>query len=484
MKSSQDVAQRAITSVGWQTLSNVGRILVSLVRTTVLARWLPVDVFGIYALAHSWAVLSGEVANFGMGGAFLHRAPETEDEEEAAAIHFTLKTLFTLGWATLMAMGALLFAKATIRTALLVLTATEAGVHLTHTPKLILYRRVVHRRLALLELLGSVSITIVSVGLAWRGSTLWALLAMDIVLMVVRIIMLYVWRPVWRPRLAWSPSKVRYFLRFGQRNFLAHLLARALDRVDDLWTGLWLGNVALGFYSRAYEFATYPYKVLSRSINVVTTGTYAELEGDRVALSKAFFRTNAFLVRSGFFLGGLMVLAAPEFIRLVLGEKWLPMLTPFRLMLVFTLLNPIKNTIANLFTAVGEPERVAKARGMQLAVLIVGLFSLGLSFGITGVALAVDIMLAAGIGLLLWWSRIHVDFSLKRLFLAPGMALSVGVLLSLELTARLGLDHSDWFTGLIKIGTLSICYSIVLLLLEGRQIFNIALLVTDQLKQR
>jgi O-antigen/teichoic acid export membrane protein len=469
MERSQDVAQRTVMSIGWQTLSNLGRIIVSFVRTTLLARWLPVEVFGIYGFAHAWAVLSGEVANFGIGGAFLHRTTETEDEEQAAAIHFTLKILFTLGWATLMVVGTLLFAKESIRTALLVLTATEAGVHLTQTPQMILHRRVVHRRLALLELVGSISITVASVGLAWRGATLWALLAMDVALLGVRVIMLYIWRPVWQPRLAWSPSAVRYFLRFGRHNFLAHLLARALDRVDDLWTGLWLGDLSLGFYSKAYEFATYPSKIVSRSINVVSTGTYAELKGDRLRLSKAFFRTNALLVRSSFFLGGLMVLAAPEFVSIVLGERWLPMVPPFRLMLVFTLLDPIKNTIANLFTALGEPERVAKARGLQLAVLIAGLFSLGLSFGITGVALAVDVMLVAGIGLLLWWSRIHVDFSLRWLFFAPTLALFLGILLSLGINGLLAAGGSDWLTGFVKAIVFSLVYGIVLMTFEFRQ---------------
>ncbi len=470
---SQDIAQRTIASVTWQAISNLGRILVSFVRTMLLARWLPVEVFGIYGFAHSWAVLSGEVANFGIGGAFLHRTKETEDEERAAAIHFTLKILFTLGWASLMIIGALLFAEGSARMALLVLTATEAGVHLTQTPQMILHRRVVHRRLALLELIGSVSITLASVGLAWQGATLWALLAMDVVLLGVRVIMLYVWCPVWRPRLAWSPTAVRYFLRFGRHNFLAHLLARALDRVDDLWTGLWLGDLSLGFYSKAYEFATYPSKIVSRSINVVSTGTYAELEGDRLRLSKAFFRTNALLVRSGFFLGGLMVLTAPEFVRIVLGERWLLMVTPFRLMLVFTLLDPIKNTIANLFTAVGEPERVAKARGLQLAVLVGGLFSLGLPFGITGVALAVDIMLVVGIGLLLWWTRLHVDFSLKWLFLAPSLALLLGILLSLGASSVLEAEGSDWLMGSVKAIVFSLAYGIVLLVFEFRQTIRV-----------
>lgn len=466
----QDVAKRTITSVTWQTISNIGRIPLGFIRTTLLARWLPVEVFGIYSFAHAWVILSGEVANFGMGGAFMHRAPETEDEEDAAAIHFTLKLLLTTGWAMIMLLGTLLFAEKDTQNALLILTITQAGIHLTQTPQLILYRRVVHRRLALLELISSLLITLISVFLAWQGAELWALLAMDIVLLVLRVIMLYGWRPVWRPHLTWSPTTVRYYFNFGRHNFLAHLLAKALDRIDDLWTGIWLGDSSLGFYSRSYEFSTYPRKILSRSINAVATGTYAELKHDRLRLSRAFFRINAFLIRSGFFLGGLMALTAPEFIRLILGEKWLPMLTSFRLMLIFTLLDPIKVTLANLFTAIGEPEQVARARGLQLLVLVLGLFILGPWLEASGVALSVDIMLVVGIAILIRQARAHVDFSLRRLFLAPGSALLLGILFPLGINALWSVEMNDWLSGSFKIIIFSVIYGLLLVIFEYHQL--------------
>jgi O-antigen/teichoic acid export membrane protein len=396
------LAHRSVTSVTWNVAASLIAVGVLFVRSVLLARLVPVYVFGIYALAGSIVGLTVIVPNFGMGGAFLHRAPETADEQQAACVHFTLKLMFTVVWASLLVLGAFLFTSGETRTALLLLTATTAGIELAQTPRLILTRRVVHRRLALMQILKVVLTTLVAVGLAWRGEALWALLAANVVSLALTIVALYVWRPVWRPRMVWSPAVMRYFLRFGSRNFPAVALMRALDRIDDLWTGLFLGKTPLGYYSRAYTFATYPRKVLAAPVNMVAGGTYAELKGDRKRLSRAFFRTNAFMVRSGFFLAGLLALIAPEFIGLLLGAKWLPMLDAFRLMLVYTMLDPMKITVGNLFIAVGKPGHVARARAVQLAVLVGGLFLLGLPLGITGVALAADGMLVVGMAILLW----------------------------------------------------------------------------------
>ena len=464
------LAKRSVTSAAWNIVINSARVIVLIVRSILLARLLPVEVFGIYALAMSVVTLSSVFPVFGMWGAFLHRAPESQDEELLAAVHFTLKGLFTLVWAAVLLCAGLVFASGETRVALILLTLVYGGFHLTQTPRLILTRRVVHRRMALLQLVDVILSTAVALVLAWKGATLWALLATDIITLVVTIFGLYIWRPVWTPRLAWSAPVVRYLLSFGSRTFVADLLMRALDRVDDLWTGVCLGETNLGFYSRAYTFATYPRFILAKPINSVAGGTYAELKGDRLRLSRAFFRTNAFLVRSGFLLGGLLALVAPEFIRLALGAKWLPMLTAFRLMLVYTLFDPIKITVADALTASGAPDKVIRARVVQLVVLLAGLVGLGPWLGISGVALSVDAMLIVGIALLLWQVRAYVDYSFTRLFLVPGLALLSAIALASAAVAIPGLGHSDWITGAVKIGVYSSVYLGIVLLMEWHEI--------------
>jgi O-antigen/teichoic acid export membrane protein len=252
----------------------------------------------------------------------------------------------------------------------------------------------------------------------------------------------------------------------------AHVLTEALDNVDDIWTGTYLGATALGFYSRAFTFATYPRRILAFPVSAVAGGTYAELKGDRLRLSRAFFRTNALLVRSGFLLGGLLGLVAPEFIHLFLGDKWLPMLSAFWLMLIFTLLDPIKATVSSLFTVIGRPEQVVKSRVVQLAVMAAGLYLLGSYWNINGVALTVNVTLLLGMGWLLWKAREHVDYSPRRLFAVPAIGLAAGLLIA-GLSARFAsplISHSEpaWITAGVKIVTFSTIYALILLLLERR----------------
>ncbi len=463
---SSSLGQRTVSSVAWTATSSLAGVGVLFARSVLLARMLPVDVFGVYAGATAVVALTAILPTFGMGAAFLHRAPETLDEDRAAAVHFGMKAAFTLAWAAVLVLAALGLTSGDMRVAIIVLTLTRAGVELTQTAQLILTRRVMHRRLAMIQLVDTLLTTVAALSLAWRGAGLWALLTTDIVGMLLSIVGLYVWQPVWRIRLAWEPAIARYFLRFGSRNVLAGTLLVALDKVDDLWTQIYLGATALGYYSRAFTFATYPRKILAAPVNQVTGGTYAELKHDRLRLSQAFFRANALLVRTGFLLAGLLALIAPEFIRLLLGERWLPMLQAFRLMLVYTLFDPMKLTISDLFLAAGRPDLVVRVRGLQLVVLVLGLFALGPRLGIAGVALAVDAMLVVGIALMLWQARAYVQFSVRRLFAAPAVALLVGLGLALAILSLLGAGAGDWVTGTVKAVAFLVGYGAILLMLE------------------
>jgi O-antigen/teichoic acid export membrane protein len=456
------------------------QVAVGLVRSILLTRLVPVQAFGIYAFAGSIVSLTKVLPNFGMVAALVHRSPETADEDLAAGVHFTLQSIFSAVWVAGLVAAAFIFSEGQNRIALLALATLTAATSLTQPAQAILIRRVEHRRLALLQLTDILVSATAAILFAWRGIGLWALLITDVVTFATSYLFLYLWRPAWRPKLKWVPPIIRYFLRYGIRNVTAQGLLQALNEVDDLWTGAFLGNVALGFYSRAYAFATYPRMILATAVNKVAGGTYAELKGQRKRLSQAFFRANALLIRSGFLLAGLLFATAPELVTVMLGKEWLPMLDAFRLMLVFTLLDPIKITVSDLFLAIGLPGDVVRVRAIQLVVLILTLFALGPSLGIMGVAIAVDSMLLVGMAILLVRAREHVDFSARRLFLAPVLGLALGLWLSLAATNIQAVAASDWLMGVIKAAIFATVFGAVLLATERREILTMIGFVIQQ----
>jgi len=466
------LSQRSVRSVKWNTVATIMGFPVGFIQTVLLARLLPVEYFGVFAAVTSIIGLSSIFFEFGLSNAFIHRSPETEDEQKAVAVFFTLYLALNTIWLIVMVAYGSLALAGLQRYVLIPMVFANFLTRITNPPRVLLIRRVQHRRLAVLDLITGVSSAIISISIAWFTRSIWALMISTVLTLLWSVLGLYVWKPVWKPRLAWDPSVVRYYFSFGARSLVNNVADGILDNSDNLWTSRYLGNVILGYYSRAFKFAIYPRILLSTPVNQVALGTYAELKYDRQRMSKAFFQTNFFLSRAGFLIAGCLVVIAPNFIRLLIGARWLPMLDAFRLMLVFALLDPIKVTISGVLMAVGKPERITIVRFAQITTLIVGLFVLGIRYEISGVALAMDLMIIVGTVLLLIFVRPFVDFSLWRLFGLPVIGLLVGFVIYGLVYNLIPVHLSDWLAIIIKTGLFCLGYLSVLFLLEREQLLQ------------
>jgi O-antigen/teichoic acid export membrane protein len=467
-----NLARRSLTSLTWNTFASLVTLPISFTQTVFLARLLPVEYFGIFGGLTAIINLSYPIFEFGLSAAVLHRAPETEDEEKAIAIFFTLRLIFSTLWALFLMIFAWLALDGQRQMVFLAMTVAAWAMYTSVAGQVLLIRRVQHRRLAIADIIQTVVVFLATLWIAYFTGSIYALVIAPAIQAVINWILFFYYRPVWRPRLLWETAAVRYFLSFGSKVMGGVTISVALDYLDDLWTSIYLGDRALGFYSRAYRFATYPRLILSEPVNSVSTGIYAELKFDRRRLSQAFYQVNALLLRSGFLMAGWLTLIAPQFIHLFLGDKWLPMLDAFRLMLLYAMLSPIRNTVSNVLIAVGKPEQASLSRLVQLIALIIGLFALGPGLGIRGVALAVDFMLVVGLVSLFMYVRRYVDFSFRSLFVPPSAALIIGLGAGMLFNYIFSPPSSDWWSLIIQSLIFFICYIASLLVVEGKDLYQ------------
>jgi len=97
------------------------------------------------------------------------------------------------------------------------------------------------------------------------------------------------------------------------------------------------------------------------------------------------------------------------------------------------------------------------------------------------VALAMNIMLVVGVGILLWQARAYVGFSPLRLFAIPGLALVIGMTLARSAIALPGFMGSHWRTGLTKTVVFTVIYGTILFVSERRNIFEMVRILGDSL---
>lgn len=458
------VQYRAVVGAGYTAFSSIITLVVGFTRSIFLARLLLPEDFGVITFALFFTSLIGSLTNFGFRQAFIHSDPE--DEQRAANAMFLVDITIAVAQLFLVFLLQPVFTRLypqyqLLPKILLIFFAAYIIGAATGTPLAILERHLAYRRIALLNIIISITITIATVVMAFAGMGVWALVAEVILSRVVMFVGLFFIRPPWRFQGQVEWNFIRRFTRFGLSISITHILGFLIDQFDDFWTGASLGKAPLGYYSKAYEYARYPRRVLSDPIVSVVFPTFSRLKHDRQELSQAFARSFGVLIRLGFLVSITMYLTAAELVQVAIGPKWLPMVNTYRLMIVYTLIDPLISIAAMLFIAVGKPGVTTTIRLLQMLVFVPGVILLGNRFGIDGVAIAADIMVVLGFIFVIIQSTRYVDFSMKQLFLAPVVAFLVAGLSVSGIAATVLTHSSPLWSLIIKGGVSALVYGLI-----------------------
>ncbi|MGC9357705.1 MAG: lipopolysaccharide biosynthesis protein [Anaerolineae bacterium] len=481
----RQLASKVLTSSTFNISSSAITLVLGFTRSVVLARLLLPEHFGIMALAMFFMNLAARIQGFGFDSALIHRQA---DRDEVISTHFVLRASLgvVLVVVALIAAPFLGYAypeQPGLGQIVIAIAVLEMIKCFNATPRVLLSKELNFKRLAFLDVMSSVAAFAVAVPLAWGGAGVWSLVGEQASGVLVRVLGLWVFKRPWKISLKIDRELVKWYFRFGAYNFLSANLNFLLDRFDDFWTGTFLGSTALGFYSKAYEFAHYPRRVIASPVTSVFFSTFAKLQHDRERLSKAFFRVSSLVIRVGFLFAGTFALITPEFIKIFLGNQWAPMAFTFQLMLLYTLFDPLLVIASNLTTAVGEPQALTKVKLLQMVFFVPAVALLGHFFGIDGVAVAADLMLILGIVIILPRVRHYVDFSALRMMGYPTLGLILALAITLLVERQLHLPNAILVL-ISKAMVMSIVYGIILFAFEREQVFNSLRLVASLLPRR
>lgn len=466
-----NVARQAVGGSLYSIAASVVTLSLGFVRAVVMARLLLPEHFGVTTLALFYLNLASQLRAIGVDNALIHRK---DPDDDVLATYFTMRmgqiAVSVILLLTLIPLLSRLHPDfPLLPTVLLAYTGIGIVKGFNTVQTTILSKRMAFRQLALTDVISSITMTVVGPGLALLGFGVWSIVAELGSGMISRAISVWVFYRAWRPRLGWHIQIARWFWNYGTKIWVSANVTFLLDRFDDWWIGAYLGSNPLGFYSRAYEFARYPRKAIANPVLSVFYPAFAHLQDDRQRLSRAFFRPTSLMVRAGALLSLILILIAPEFVELLLGERWLPMVLTFQLMIAYTLLDPLVVAASNLLAAVGHPGMIARTRIIQALVFIPAVAVLGPRFNIEGVAIAADLMVFVGALLLFRHTRKIVDYSHRTLWFWP----VIGILLTGGLTIALApllQGYSLWVALASKVVFIASVYLGLLWLTERRQL--------------
>lgn len=332
MQNSKLIIKKAIKQGTWFGFLKFLSQIISWVITIAIARILSPADYGLMAMA---TILTGYVMIFselGFGAAIIQKESITDDELSSVF-------WFIISFGALLSVIAFILSYPTAiifdDKRLIPITQVASVLFIINAilivPNRLLDRNVEFIKSGVIEFM-SVFISGISMFImAKKGYGVWTLILGHIIRSSTMVFLCFILTR-WRPLLHYKYSEVVPFLKFGLFVAGSRSFMYIYQKSDRYFAGRAFGVTLTGYYSFALQLASIPTDKIVSLIQRVSFPVFSKLKDSHEQLAESYLRivkSIAFIVFPIYF-GG--ILFADEIVSVVLGEKWAPIIYPFKML--------------------------------------------------------------------------------------------------------------------------------------------------------
>ena len=409
MLDSLNLKEKTISGVRWTGLNRGVQSGSTLLITVILARLLQPEDFGLIAIATIFIILIGFLTEFGSGSAIVH-SQELGQKEMSSIFWFTLLVgvMTTVTGVLIAPLVSLFFGEIRLGPILMVLSFSFFFTSLYIVQQSILIKRLDFKYLYVVRIVCIVLSGSLAIILAYKGYGVWSLVGGMLVEDMLTAILLWFsgrWFPSWHFR--WG--EVRSILKFSM-NYLGYNIVNFLsERVPHILIGKFLGTEALGFFTIAQRLIAFPVESSSVMANSVLFPVFSKIQTENIRIRELYLQAMKHI---GFIVLPLMIgisITAPELIRVVFGEKWMPAIFLLQLLSFAGIIQTFIATNGVLYLSKGKTDIQFHMSLLLLFVTAASVY-IGLMWGIQGATISY-----AAASVVIFYPLLSVPYSLVGL---------------------------------------------------------------------
>lgn len=443
--------------IAWAAVERWGAQIIGLLSLLLLARLLKPEAFGLIAMAAVFVAFIEALIDQGMAEAIIQRQVlEPEHLDSAFWLNASMGVILCLVGVASAGLVANMMHEPVLKPVIQLLSITFVFGGLKGVQESLLRRSLAFRSLALRTLVGHGLGGIVAVTMALQGYGVWSLVGLELTRRGAATLVLW-WATRWRPGFRVSWPHLREMIPFGLNVMGFRLMNFLNSRGDDLVIGYFLGPVALGFYTVAYQLIRQVERFISGVSTQVAFPAFAKLQHDPEQMRAAFYNVTSFtsLLALPLFLG--FSILAPELVNVVFGPPWRQSTEIMQILAFIGLLHVMYSFNNNVLMALGRPDWRLQINIFN-AVTNLLVFALAVRWGIRAVAIAYVVRgyVFSPIAILAVRKLIHIDLRTYLRGFAPALKAALvmsAVLLTVKaLTQSLAIDSRIMLPVLVLTG--------------------------------
>jgi lipopolysaccharide exporter len=328
------------------------------VQITILARLLTPGDFGLMAIVMMVVGYAQTFTDMGISNAVIHHQ-DTSSEQ-----------LSSLYWLNIFAGIAVFF---------LTVASTPLAANLFHEPRLyrliplaaviflivpfgqefqlLLQKKLQFRSLAIIEISSSAAGAIAAIFAGIKGLGVVSLIVGQLSsALLATIIYLVIGLRNWRPDLRFRYREVEKYVAFGLFQLGNQTLNFVNARADQIMIAAFVGPVALGYYSMAWNLTILPVSKINPILTRVAFPLFAKFQHDQKMLKRGYMKLIWLLTTINAPISIGSAITAPLLVSFLYGPAWTPSVVIVQILAPVGIIRSIINPVGSLFLALGRAD--------------------------------------------------------------------------------------------------------------------------------
>ncbi len=426
LNNDRKLLRKAVTGALWQVLGGSWQTVLRLGTSMVLARYLEPADFGIFGMALLVNDFVDRMGPLNMGSGLIVKKDVTQSDYATCfammcAVRLSLFAIINL----IAPFASEYFSDIRLISILHATSLIFIFTLISSVSRMILFKSLKFKLISIIESLGMLFESLIAICLVLTTDlTYWALvIAMLSSSFIINIALLLLGE--WRPSLSFDIDSFRFLFRYGINSLGKNVVEYIIQNIDYFIVGKLFGANYLGLYEFAYRI---PHLVESRFVwpaSGVIFPSLAKIQEHKDRVIHAFIKTTQYIAVFTFPLLGGLAIVADSVVLLIWGIKWLPVVTPLRILCLSSAIRCIMVPVNSVYLVNNRPDISFRTSLINLFFSVPIVTGMGYVYGINGVALGMLISLIPYVFINYYWAvKITSNFllSLIRSLLAPSLA--------------------------------------------------------------
>jgi Membrane protein involved in the export of O-antigen and teichoic acid len=335
-------------------ISKYANVFIQVLYTSILARILTPEDFGIVAVTTVFTTFFMLFADMGVGAAVIQNKELTdEDINNIFSFTFYIAIILSALFALFSVPLSIIFNNEVYKPIGIILSISLFFNTLNMVPNAVILKNKRFKTIGVRLVIISISSCTITVFLAKLGLKYYSIVINSVIIAFFTFLWNYSSVKICM-RTRFDKSSIKKIMNFSAYQFAFSIFNYFARNLDNLLIGKFMGDTALGYYDKAYRLMLYPITNLTGIFSPVLLPILSEHQNNKKYIFVQYIKVVKLLSLVGIFFTVYCFFAAKEIVLIMFGNQWANSIDSFKLLALSVWVQIINSSSGAIFQSLGK----------------------------------------------------------------------------------------------------------------------------------